>query len=268
MLYNAKNGTVKTDSFSMDYVRFGNGKKTLVMLPGLGESLRSVKGTALPMAFMYRQFASDYTVYMFGRRNIPEKDSTTEDMARDLKCAMDTLGIGKAFVVGVSMGGMIAQHLAADYPDKVEKLCLVVTCPNSNQTAESAINHWIKLVKNNNYKAFMDSNVKLIYSDSYYRKNRLLVPFISLVTKPKSFESFFIQAQACLTHNAHHKLCSITCPVLVMGGEKDMVVSGDASREIARNINNSQLKMYSQWGHGLYEEEKGFQTTVADFFRQ
>ena len=123
-----------------------------------------------------------------------------------------------------------------------------------------------KLTHGETPEILQDSNVKLIYSDSYYRKNRLLVPFVSLVTKPKSFDRFFIQAKACLAHNAYDKLCLITCPTLVIGGEKDMVVGGDASRQLAAAIKNSALKMYSQWGHGLYEEARDFADTVAGFF--
>ncbi|MBE6895161.1 MAG: alpha/beta hydrolase [Ruminococcaceae bacterium] len=268
MLFNAINATVKTDKFSMDYVRFGKGKKILVMLPGLGESLRSVKGTALPMAFMYRKLAKDYTVYIFSRRDNMPQGYTTTDMAADQKAAFDALGINKACVIGVSMGGMIAQHFAADFPGYVQKLALVVTCAKPNSTAEKAINHWITLVKKGSYKAFMDSNVKLIYSDKYYRKNKLLVPFVSIVTKPKSFDRFFIQSSACLEHNAHDKLGRISCPVFVIGGEKDLVVGGDASREIAAAIKGATLKMYSQWGHGLYEEASDFVDIVAEFFRQ
>ena len=50
MLYNAKNGTLKIGGSEMDYIRFGTGERILVMLPGLGDGLRGVKGTALPMA--------------------------------------------------------------------------------------------------------------------------------------------------------------------------------------------------------------------------
>ena len=67
MLWNTKNGTVKLDGGTMDYVRFGTGQRVLVMLPGLGDSLRSVRGTALPMAVLYREFSKDFTVYMFSR---------------------------------------------------------------------------------------------------------------------------------------------------------------------------------------------------------
>ena len=52
MLYNAKNGTACFEGGTLDYIRFGTGRKNLLMLPGLGDGLRTVKGTALPMALV------------------------------------------------------------------------------------------------------------------------------------------------------------------------------------------------------------------------
>ena len=52
MLYRAKNGTLHIGDTTMDYIRFGKGQRVLIMFPGLGDGLRSMKGTALPMAFM------------------------------------------------------------------------------------------------------------------------------------------------------------------------------------------------------------------------
>ena len=96
MLYNAKNGALKMGETTMDYIRFGTGSRTLVILPGLGDALQTVKGTALPMAWMYRIFAKDFTVYAFSRKNaLPERYST-RDMARDMAQAMDDLGIAQA----------------------------------------------------------------------------------------------------------------------------------------------------------------------------
>ena len=132
MLYHAKNGTLKIGNDTMDYIRFGNGKRVLLILPGLGDGLQTVKGTALPMALMYRLFAKEFTVYAFSRRNHLPSGYTTRDMARDQAEAMDLLGIDRADVFGVSMGGMIAQHLAIDHPEKVNNLILTVTCARPN----------------------------------------------------------------------------------------------------------------------------------------
>jgi len=236
-----------------------------VMLPGLGDGLRSMKGTALPMAFMYREFAKDFTVYAFSRKSMLPEGYTTRDMARDQAEAMEQLGISKADVFGVSMGGMIAQHLAIDYPEKVHKLILTVTSSRPNPILAESVDEWVSCAKRGDHTALMDSNVRRIYSEDYYRKNKWLVPVMGKLTKPKSYDRFFVQADACLTHDAYESLNQIKAPTLVIGGEKDLSLGGDASREIAAAIPNVELRMYEQWGHGLYEEAKDFNQVVLSF---
>ena len=264
MLYNAYNGVV----LDTEYIRFGTGKNVLVMLPGLGDGLRSMKGTAFPMALMYRMFAKDYTVYAFGRKMHLPAGYTTRDMARDLYEAMDALGIAKADVFGVSMGGMIAQHFAIDYPEKVNKLILTVTSAKPNPILEESIEEWVGCAKRNDHRALMDSNLKRIYSDKYYRQNKWMIPLIGALTKPKSYDRFYIQAEACLNHNAYDELHHIQAPTLVVGGEQDLSLGGDASREIAAVIPNAQLHMYPQWGHGLYEEAGDFNGLILNFLKK
>lgn len=268
MLYNAKNGALKLGGTTMDYIRFGTGERILVMLPGLGDGLRSVKGTALPMAVMYREFARDFTVYAFSRKNALPAGYTTRDMARDLAEAMEQLGIGRADIFGVSMGGMIAQHFAIDYPEKTGKLILTVTSSRPNPVLRESIREWVSLVKKGAHTAFMDSNVRRIYSEDYYRRNKWLIPIMGRLTRPKSYDRFFVQADACLTHDAHESLHRIKAKTLVIGGEKDKALGGDASREIAAAIPGAKLRMYAQWGHGLYEEEKSFNRTIQEFLLQ
>jgi pimeloyl-ACP methyl ester carboxylesterase len=57
----------------------------------------------------------------------------------------------------------------------------------------------------------------------------------------------------------------IQAPTLILGGEKDLCLGGDASRELASRIPGAQLKMYPDQGHGLYEEAPAFQQTILDF---
>ena len=268
MLYHAKNGTLPLGNTDMDYIRFGRGARTLLILPGLGDGLRTVKGTALPMALMYRALAKDFTVYAFSRKNGLPEGHTTRDMARDVSDAMDVLGIGTADVLGVSMGGMIAQHLAADYPERVGKLVLAVTCSRPNEIMTGSVEQWMDMARQGDHTALMDSNVRKIYSRDYYRQNRWLVPFMGKVTKPKSYDRFFIQAEACLNHTCYDNLCRILCPTLVIGGEQDEVVGCEASRELAQRIPHGSLLTYPQWGHGVYEEEKGFNAAVLSWLKE
>jgi len=267
MPFNCKNGTVRIADDTMPYIRFGSGSKPLIMLPGLGDGITTVKGKALPMALMYRCFARDYTVYMFSRRDHLPEGCSTLDMAHDLKDAMDALDITAADLVGVSMGGMIAQHFAADYPERVRKLVLVVTCAHPNPILTESVSEWIELAGRGDHAAFMDSNVRRMYSDAYYRKNRWLIPVMGRLTKPKSYSRFFIQAGACLTHDASARLVKIDAPTLVIGGEQDHALGADGSYELAASIPGAQLRMYSEWGHGLYEEAKDFNHAVLAFLQ-
>lgn len=260
-----KEGTVKLSTGQMDYVRFGRGTKHLVMLPGLGDALRSVRGTALPMALMYRIFSRKFTVWMFSRKRPLAAGCTTRDLARDQAEAMEKLGIPRAHIFGVSMGGMIAQHLAIEYPEKVEKLVLAVTCAQQNPILEESIGEWVALAERGDAAGFMDRNLRRIYSGDYYRKNKWMAPIVGKLTKPKSYERFFIQADACLSHNTLAGLSRIQSPTLVIGGEKDLALGGEASREIAASIPGARLHMYPQWGHGAYEEAKDFNTLVLQF---
>ena len=65
MFYQAKNCKIGIGNTSMNYAKFGSGEKTLIMIPGLGDSLRTDKKVALFYAFLYEKFAKEYTVYVF-----------------------------------------------------------------------------------------------------------------------------------------------------------------------------------------------------------
>ena len=267
MLYGAKNGRVKFPDGTMDYLRFGTGPETLIMLPGLGDGLRSGYGLALPMALLYRMYTKDYTVYILSRKSAMSSGCTTRDMARHVAEAMESLGIEKAHILGVSMGGMIAQHLAADHPEKVEKLILAVTAARPNPVLTDSVTLWMDQAKAGDHTALMDSNLKRIYSADYYRKNRWLVPLLGRTTRPKSYERFLVMAQACLEHDAYERLSAIRVPVLVMGGGKDETLGSEAAAEIAAAIPGAVLRIFPQWGHGLYEEAPEFNGEVLAFLK-
>lgn len=105
MFWNAKNGRVQLDDTDMDYISFGKGDRILIMLPGLGDGLTTVKGLAIPMAVAYRMYAKDYKVYIFSRKNDLEEGCSTREMARDQAKAMKAMGIDTANIVGISQGG-------------------------------------------------------------------------------------------------------------------------------------------------------------------
>ena len=190
MFYNAKNHTATIDYDTTDFISFGKGKKNLVIIPGVGDDLKTAKGLAIPFAFMYRLFAKDFTVYVMSRkRNIPE-NYNTQQMAAEMHKVLQSVGVEKTSVVGVSMGGMIAQYLAIDFPEFVERLVLAVTLARPNDVVKERCETWIKSAEQKDYESIMKDSALYSYSDQYLRKNKLMLNIISKIGAPKNFDRF------------------------------------------------------------------------------
>lgn len=268
MLLNAKNGAIKIGDTEMDYISFGKGSGILIILPGLGDGLTTVKGMAISMAMVYRMYAKDYKVYVFSRKNHLTDGYSTRDMAKDQAAAMKILGITKAKVLGVSQGGMIAQYLAIDYPELVDKLVLTVTLSKQNKDVQAVIENMIKLAEKGNHKELMIDTAEKSYSENYLKKYRLFYPLLGKIGKPKDYSRFLIQAASCVQHNTYGKLENIVCPTLIIGGEDDKIVGVAASVELADKIKDSELYIYKGLGHAVYEEAKDFNNRVMSFLNR
>ncbi len=265
MLYNAKELKLTASGMQFDYIRFGSGKKPLIMIQGL--NTRGIKGAALSLAYMYRIFAKEYTVYLFDRRPVVYDGITVRDMAADIASAMDALGLKNADVFGTSQGGMIAQYLAIDRPDLVRRLVLAVTLSRNNDTVKQVVGDWIEMAERGDMKIFILDMAEKMYSETYVKKYRLLMPLLTILQKPKDVKRFVILAKSCLTCDTYDILDKIKCPTLVIGGKQDKVVSGIASEEIAEKL-GCRLHMYDHLGHAAYEEAQDFNQMVYDFLSE
>ncbi len=262
MAFPVKEEKLDLRDFQINTIRFGTGKKALIMIQGLNTN--GIKGAGMSLAWMYRIFARDYTVYLFDRRpEIPE-GMTVREMAGDVAEAMDALGIQNADVLGVSQGGMIAQYLAIDRPDLVNKLVLTVTLSRNNDTVRSVIETWITLTEQEDWKQLVTDMAEKMYSENYLKRYRPLLPLLTLLQKPRDAIRFIRLARACLTCNAYAELDKIQCPVLVIGGGQDKIVTGAASEEIARKL-DCEVYLYDELGHAAYEEVADFNQKVYDF---
>ena len=261
----ALNGRLNLSTGDMDYVRFGSGKTILVMLPGLGDGLKTVKGMALIFTAMYRSIRKDFTTYIFSRRNNIEYGTTHKDYSDDLNEAFEQLDIKDAYLMGVSQGGMIAQRFALDHEDKLKGLVLVVTSSHINETIDTTVNSWIKMAKNDDYQGIMLDIAKLSYSEKTLNKQLKYLKHLGNIGKPKSFDRFIIEAEAIFKHDTYNELKNIKCPTLILGGKEDKIVTPEASIEMASLIPNNKLVMYDGLGHALYEETPDFIKQLKEF---
>lgn len=263
-MYKCKEFVIETDSFKANCIRFGKGEKTLILIAGL--NVRDAKGkmAALGLAYAYRCFAKDYTVYLCDRReNLPEHFSV-EEIAEDIADCMAELKISHADVFGVSQGGMIAQYLAINHPNLVDKLVLGVTASRTNETMKATIGGWFDMAKAGNIQSVMKDYFYNTYSEKYLKKNGFMIPVVVRFMKTMPVARFLTLTEACFTCNTYDSLSKIQCPVLVLGGGKDKVVSSEATLEIAEKLGCEPI-IYEEYGHSAYEEVSDFNKRVKSF---
>lgn len=268
MRWNSKNGVVPIDDTEMSYVSFGQGKKNLILLPGLSDGLMTVRGKAALLAKPYRVFFDKYTVYMFSRKDKLPEGCTIREMAADQARAMKTLGIETASVMGVSQGGMIAQYFAIDYPEMIEKLIIAVSAPRANAVVRTCVKKWMRYAESGDHKRLMIDTAEKGYSPEYLKKYRRIYPIIGAIGKPSDYARFLISARAILGFDAYDELGRIACPTLILGGEKDLTVGVQASYEMHERIAGSELYVYPGLGHAAYEEAKDFNLRVLEFLEK
>ena len=265
MLWNAKNGRIPVGDTGMDYVSFGHGPKAFVILPGLSDGLMTVKGKALLLARPYARFFDRYTVYMFSRKDDLPPGCTIRDMAADQAEAMEKLGLEGACVMGVSQGGMIAQYLAIDHPEKVGRLVIAVSAPRANDRVRGCVGRWIGFARQGDHGRLMMDTAEMSYSEATLKKYRLLYPALGKLSRPARYDRFLANAEAILAFDAVGELDGIACPTLIIGGAEDRIVGVEASCEMKERIRGSELFVYEGLGHAAYEEAPDFNDRVFRF---
>ncbi len=266
-MWSAKNESVSIGDTKMDFVTFGHGDKHLVVLPGLSDGLVTVKGKALMLALPYRPIFDSYTVHMFSRKNDLPEGYSIQNMAADQAEAMKQLGIEKASILGVSEGGMIAQTFAILYPQMVDRLVLVVTAPNANETVQDCVRRWMGFAEAGDHKSLMIDTAEHSYSPAFLEKIRETYPILGVVGKPHNYHRFLINTQAILNFDVLEDVSRISCPTLIIGGQEDRIVGLIGSHQLHERIENSRLYIYPGLGHGAYEEAQDFYSRVFSFLR-
>ena len=255
--------TVKTDDFEMDYITFGTGGRAFVIIPGM--SMKKITLSAAAIAGGFRSFADKYTIYVFDRINNMPQGYSVHDMANDTACAMKMLGISDADMFGASQGGMIAQHIAIDYPELVHGLVLGSTMSRNNDISLKTMNKWIEMADKKDYAAINRDMFYRLFSDEFVEKYGKVINVMAKEGNAEECERFKTMAYACMGFDVYDSLERIKCPVLVIGAENDKALGGDASREMAKRL-GCEIYMYEKYGHGVYDEAPDYRDRMLEFF--
>ncbi|MBO7429635.1 MAG: alpha/beta hydrolase [Spirochaetia bacterium] len=249
----------------MNYLKFGTGDKTLVMLPGLSVKSVLLMGDAVKNAF--RAFDKDYTIYLIDRREDVPPVYTVADMARDTAEKMKELGLEDVCLFGASQGGMMAMLIAAWYPELVHKLVLGSTADKISDLGNSVIEGWVSLAEKRDGEALYLDFLKKVYPSYLFDQFKDIFIATGKSVTEEEFSRFIIIAKGAVDFDATSELDKIKCPVLVVGSEDDAVLGSAASYNIARRL-GCRIHMYKDYGHDCYDTAPDFRDRMFKFFNE
>ena len=141
---------------------------------------------------------------------------------------------------------MIAQYLAINAPERVNKLVLAVTVARPNKILEETMNGWIEMAKNQDFKGILVDMSERSYTGEYLETVRKQYKLFETMGKNATYDRFICEAESCLNHNAFNRLQEIKVPTLIIGAKQDKVFGVEGSKELAEKISNSELYIYNE----------------------
>ena len=261
---------VRTAGFEMEYAKFGNGPRPLVIIPGL--AIKSVMKSASSLQVPYKMFTEGYTLYFFDRRKDVDPGYSLEEMARDQVLAMQALGLKDVALYGVSQGGMVAQHIAATHPELVWKLVLGCSTSKPEPQQLEVIGNWARLARAHDREGLVEAFIRDCFSPKFAeRYSRALRAMYKDVSEAE-MDRFAVFARECDNVDTGDMLASVKCPVLVLAASEDRVVLPVASEKIVGRLKAAnvpyEFQMFKGYGHAAFDEIKEYKDRILEFLEK
>ena len=246
---------IDATGFRMYYEEHGDGFP-LLLINGLGSD-------HLEWLHQFPAFEARFRVVVFdnrgtGKTDVPPGPYTTAEMADAAASLLRALGISRAHVLGVSLGGMIAQEVALRYPDLVDGLVLGCTGPGGELSVRPSPEAMaaFALAKGQDREAELRRMLPFLYTDACIRgRPEEIEGFIRRrLDHPTPPEGYLAQLSAAVTHDASSRLEKVRARTLVIAGDADRLVNWENSVRLAGRIPGAKLVVLPGAPHRLFAE--------------
>jgi len=201
-----------------------------------------------------------------GKSDKPEGPYSAKMMAQDTVALMDELGVKKAHILGFSMGAAIAQEIAINFPERVNKLILLGAWSNNND-ADSGLTPELMQATQLTPQRIPGAAMSLAINSALYRL--IFLPLKSMMNRrmgAAAYPGTLGQRDALLTHNTADRLKLIKAPTLVITGTKDRCVRPASSEPLARQIPGAKLVKIENGSHAVFlEMSRRFNKEIMSF---
>jgi len=226
--------------------------RTLTLIHGLGGDLSRWAAFVPVLAEGYRVLTWD--VRGFGQSDKPDEGYTPGQWAHDLSLLLGKLGIEKSYVLGISMGGVIAQRFALDYPQVVEALILVSTSSEVGERAAQAWEAQAAVLEQEGWDA-LAARRELAYAPAFAQAHPEILAEDAERIARNDPKAYVRATRGIGCYNFTPELHRISCPTLILQGEADVLTPPGGSVIMHRNIPGSELVLLKDCGHSIPIEQ-------------
>jgi 3-oxoadipate enol-lactonase len=244
----------------------------LLLVAGLGGGTWSWYGQVPYFSASYRTIAFD--IRGAGRSDKPRGPYRMQQLVEDALCLLDHLEIEKAFVLGVSMGGMVAQELALLAPHRIRALVLGCTHGGGPSRVPPAAAVLETLLNNTGLsrREVIEKNLPIFLSDGCRKtKPDLVAAYCAAqLAAPEQPEyAFHAQLAAIGAFDAGERSGLIEAPTLIVAGSEDVLIPPENAHLLAQKIPGAEVVVIPGAGHALHAECPDRLNALADdFFRR
>ena len=215
-------------------------------------------------AFQSAAFAAELDVIALDNRGVGQSDVvdrpfTIADMADDVACVLDGLGLPAAHICGASMGGMIAQELALRHPLRVTTLQLHCTTSSIDGYGRLLIGNFLRVKARGDTEEFVRFSLPWLLTRKTFAERPDFIEFWIQRALDYPYKTGLVgltrQAEAILGHDTRARLVSLHVPTLITTGTDDILVPPSASAELHASIAGSELRRIPDAAHMHFIEQ-------------
>jgi 3-oxoadipate enol-lactonase len=245
----------RCNGYDIHYVEEGSGFPVLF--------IHGLAGDVSAWASQMARFRDLHRVIAFDNRGAGgstqvDEPISTEDMARDTLALMDELDVERAHLVGRSMGGAIAQHLALMAPERVHTLTMCASFAKLDPIGRRVLTNMREVLEwRDDWGDHARHSVANFLSPAFYNDHPDVVAQVeTLIGGETRLPACYVrQNHACLEHDTLDRLGAIRCPTLIMAGGRDPICSLTSTRWIQDAMPNAQAEIFEESSHFFLIEQ-------------
>jgi 3-oxoadipate enol-lactonase len=257
--------TLNVNGVDLAYELHGEGDETLVLVNGLADAKESWELQLPAFAERYRVLAYDNRGV--GASSTPPGPYTTAELAEDLARLVDALELEQFHLLGVSMGGMIAQEYAIAHAHRLLSASFCCTYSYPGPFCLRLFSCWRELVPHLGV-GFTQREVILwaFTTDFFEQREDELVEIEQLMAEnPQPPEAYLAQLHSIETHDTRGRLGAVTCRAMTLVGREDILIYPKLSRRLHDELPSS-MWVEVAGGHAcIWEFPDDFNRAVLEF---